>query len=174
MSYKLDEIIDYLVEDECFVEHLYSQLYDLFCCEYTTECSITIPEFEFEGKNYPLKTFNFKRKFKEVSDDYCEGKYSHHYEIKLTDKDNGDIYEVYTDCYNGEWRSVEVELLESKKKKTFNPCCEEQKIISVKSTSDDLEIINEENMQEVSLKEAGIGVNNSLELYFCLSCRKMQ
>lgn len=117
MSYKLNEIIGYLIEDEYFIKHLESELYDLFCGQYSKQCSITIPEFEFEGKKYPLKTFNFKRKFKEVSDDYCERKYSHHYEIKLTDKNNGDVYEIYTDCYNGEWESVEITLIKPKIKK---------------------------------------------------------
>lgn len=174
MSYKLNEIMDYLIEDDCFNENLELELYDLFCSKYKTGTSITIPAFTFEGKDYPLKTFNFKRKFKEVSDDYCEGKYSYHYEIKLIDEDNEDVYDVYTEYYNGEWQSVEVNLLEPKKKKTFKPCCNKQKIISITGNSEDLEIVYEENNKEISLKEAGIGKNIALELYFCLSCRKMQ
>lgn len=174
MSYKLTEIIDYLVEGDSLHEDFESDLYDMFCCDFSKEASITIPEFTFKGKAYPLKKFDFKRKVKEVKDSYCEGKFCHHYEITLKDTKNSDIYQVYTECYNGEWQSINVELLEPKQKEIVKACCNKQKIISVKSGGKDLEVIKNKNMQNVSLEEAGIGKNGSLDFSFCLSCKKIQ
>lgn len=110
MSYRLDEVIDFLCDENRLNPDFEGELYKLFLDEADQEdLKFELPEFEFLGKVYPAKTFVFSKEFEKEMDDYCEGKCTYYYGILLKDKSNDDYYDVTVNMCNDNLQWIEVE-----------------------------------------------------------------
>ena len=71
MTYRLNEIKDFLMnEDEGLNEDLYDKLYDLFCSEWSSQVTLSLPEFKINEKTYSEKTFKFTKQI------FCKSSFS--------------------------------------------------------------------------------------------------
>lgn len=180
MTYRLDEIKDFLMnEDEGLNEDLYDKLYDLFCSEWSSQVTLSLPEFKINEKTYSEKTFKFTREAKKVLDDYCEGKTEYHYEVKLTDQITGDKYKVYTYYYNDDMTGMEIVYLKPKKEKSktdINKCCDNVNLISISGKCNDMfsyKNMNDDKWKEGSPFELNLGNSDYIEFTYCKSCSKI-
>lgn len=185
MSYRLDEIQGFLLDTDNHInadldDELYETVWDIFCSCYGGKETLELPEFEYNGKVYPAKTFNFTKKGEEILDDYCEGKTQYHYNIKLTDNDTGDEYQIFTDYYNDDLRGISITYTEPRKVKikgeVIEQCCDNMKIVSVSGKCNDTfsyKSINDKNWKKGSPYELKLGDTDYIEFTFCKSCGKI-
>lgn len=181
MTYRLDEIKEFLIdEDGSINEDFYDELYDLFCSQWGGKETLSLPEFELNGKTYPKKVFNFTKTAEKVLDDYCEGKTQYHYDIKLVDDETGDTYEVYTSYYNDDLEGVSIEYIKTKKPKKINgkvieDCCENMQLVSVSAKCNDMFSYKKDNndWKEASPSELNLGKSDYVQFTFCQSCGKI-
>lgn len=183
MSYRLDEIKDYLFDDEGnfnsdLEEDVYDELWEIFCSAYGSRETLEMPEFEHNGKVYPAKTFNFSKNGEEVMDDYCEGKTQYHYNIKLVDEDTGDRYQIFTHYFNDDMTGISLVRFEPKRVNgvIIEECCNNMKIVSVSAKCNDTFSYKEEkttNWKEGSPSDLKLGNSDYVEFIFCKSCGKI-
>lgn len=179
MTYRLDEIKNFLVDEYGNLnEDFYDELYDIFCSKWGGSETLELPEFDWEGKTYPAKTFSFTKKAKEVLDDYCEGKTQYHYDITLVDNETGDKYEVCTSYFNDDMEGIDIEYIASKPKKektVKKNCCKQMKLVSVSGKCNDMFSYQKEDGQweEGSPSELNLGNSDYVEFTFCQSCGKI-
>ena len=181
MTYRLNEIKDFLVDKNGNLnEDFFDELYDLFCSEWSGQETLSLPNFELDGKMYPNKVFSFSKTSKKVLDDYCEGKTQYHYDIKLIDNETGDMHEVCTSYYNDDLESVDIEYIEKKQPTKLNSvvlkeCCENMVLVNVSAKCNDMFSYKKENedWKEASPSELNLGKSDYVEFTFCQSCGKI-
>ncbi|EPP7233783.1 hypothetical protein ACTOJ1_000690 [Shigella flexneri] len=173
MSYRLDEVIDFLFDEDRLNPDFEDELYRLFLDENEwVDYKLELPEFEFLGKVYPAKTFVFSREFEKEMDDYCEGKCTYYYGILLKDKLNNDCYDVTVNMYNGDPQWIEVEYKGKFKKPD---CCENKCIVSVNAKCDDTFSYKEgdKEWKEASPSLLKLGNEDYIEFKYCKNCGKI-
>lgn len=183
MSYRLDQIEGYLFDNEGSFnadldEDVRDQLWDIFCSEDGWSETLELPDFEYNGKTYPAKTFNFSKTATEVMDDYCEGKAQYHYNIKLVDDDTGDQYQIFTHYYNDERTGISINYSAPRKfnGKIIEECCNSMKLVSVSAKCNDTFSYKEENAtnwKQSSPYELKLGNSDYVEFTFCKNCGKI-
>lgn len=173
MSYRLDEVIDFLFEDNQINPDFWNVCYNLFLSESDwVDIKLELPDFSLHGEDYPAKTFIFKKDVKKEMDDYCEGKCTYHYDISLRDKTNDDCYNVIVNMYNGEMEDIDVEYSGKFKKPD---CCSNKKIVSVNAKCDDTFSYKEDGKDwiESSPSNLKIGSEDYIEFKYCKNCGKI-
>lgn len=175
MTYSFAEIIDYLIQDDSFNEDYYDDLYDLCSSEWGSHASIELNDFEWNGKKYEGKTFNFNKKAKKVLDDYCEGKTQYHYNIKLEDLETKECYEIICSHYNDEMTGVEIISLGKKKVKDKKDCCDKKDLVSISGKCNDLFSYKnqDEDWKAGSPRDLNLGKSDYIEFTYCRSCGKI-
>lgn len=175
MSYRLDEITGFLFNDEMLNPDFESVLYDLFLSrEDWVDLKLELPDFKFEGQNFPAQIFVFRKDFIENKMDECyEGKSFYHYKISLMDKTNNDCYEAIVNLYNGDPTDIEIEYKGKSKKAD---CCNNKCIIFVNAKCDDTFSYKEDNKdwKESSPSQLKLGSEDYIEFKYCKNCSKIQ
>lgn len=176
MSYRLDEIKDYLIEDDgCFNGDFEDELYDLFSSEWGEKVTLSLPEFELNGVKYPAKVFNLEKSAKKELDDYCEGKTSYHYDIEILDVDTLAQYNVCTSYCNDERESIYIEYMGLKAPVSKSACCENPKFVSVSGKCSDMFSYRDgEDWKDGSPSELKLGSCDYIEFTYCKSCGKIK
>lgn len=180
MTYRLDEIKDFLIDENgYFQEDMADELYDLFCSEWTSSSVLVIPEFTLNNIKYAAKTFNFSRKSKKVLDDYCEGKTEYHYDIKLLDNNSGEQYQIVTSYFNDDRTNIDLSYLvpkNNKKEKSVIACCDSMKLVSITGKCSDTFAYKEKKdtqWKESSPSELNLGSSDYIEFTYCKTCSKI-
>lgn len=173
MSYRLDEVIDFLFDDNEVNPDFWNIFYDLFLSESDwVNIKLELPDFSLYGEDYPAKTFIFSKDFKKEIDDYCEGKCTYHYDVSLRDKTNDDCYKVVVSMYNGEIEDIDVEYSGKFKKPD---CCENKCIVSVNAKCDDTFSYKEgdKEWKEASPSLLKLGNEDYIEFKYCKNYGKI-
>lgn len=140
-----------------------SDMYDLLCCQYNTGDSLQFGDY----------TFDYTRTVKKVIDHYCEGKCNYHYDIKLTDKNSGDMYNVTCNFYNDDIQSIAIAYVGNKKVEEKKCCANPHHVVVTANNMPHVEVKTVSNTYDHLPQYLRIGEGRSLKLTFCSNCNKI-